>query len=204
MTVTRRFPRRAGLAFAVAVVFASLTLEAQTLISNEKLVSTTFLVNKQDATAHCGIPGCRTKRPMFSATPVYCPAEIGKTCTFHISLDTKAAMGFKCGYSSGCAGPGPIGFYQFLIDDAVPTIGPTDGDGDYLFEKSLWTFSKNGPPPRPFVRLSFPASVLGSVTNSTSKSHTVNVNVGCSDIGKQGGCIVTTHWTTMRIDVFEP
>ena len=34
---------------------------------------------------------------------------------------------------------GPVGFYQFVVDDAAPTIGPTDKDGNYMFEKNVFT-----------------------------------------------------------------
>jgi hypothetical protein len=177
---------------------------AQTVISNETLVTTTFVVNKTAATAKCGSAGCRAKTSMFAPISVICPAATAQTCTFHISLDTKTTISYRCGQNAGCFEAGPTGFYQFLVDSAAPTIGPTDGNGDYLFETNAWIGSANGSGPRPRMRQSYAASVLGAVTNSSSNNHTIVVNVGCSDTQKAGGCIATAHWSTMRVDVFEP
>jgi hypothetical protein len=172
---------------------------AQTVISNETLVTTTFVVNKKDATAKCANTGCRAKTQMFPPIPVTCPAATGQTCTFHISLDAKISVAIPP--ACNCFGGGPPGFFQFLVDGVAPTIGPTSEDGNYLFEKSVYTSSPNLGLPS---LLSYPASVLTTVTNSGSNSHNVAVNFGCSDTDGGGGCVATAHWSTMRVDVFEP
>jgi hypothetical protein len=202
-----KFPHVFENIVALAWVGLSLTAApattAQTVISNETLVTTTFVVNKQSATAKCGNKGCRAKRVMFTPISVTCPASTGQTCTFHISLDAKTSISFKCG-QNGCFGQGPIGFYQFLVDGIAPSIGPTEGDGDYLFENNVFTHSNDSG--NAFEnRQSFPASVLATVTNTSSNSHMIAVSVGYSDRNNNLlGCSATSYWSTMRVDVFEP
>jgi len=193
----------AGLAWVAVSLLATPDATAQTVISNESLMTTTFVVNKQAATVQCEKTGCRAKTPMFAPIAVTCPAATGQTCTFHISLDTKTSISFRCG-QQGCFGAGPIGFYQFLVDGAAPTMGPTDENGNYLFAKNVFTYSDDGGGDSFVSRQSYPASVMTTVTNSNSNSHTIIVNFGCSDANKVGGCEATAHWTTMRVDVFEP
>jgi hypothetical protein len=132
---------------------------------------------------------------MFANIPVICPAVIGQTCTFHISVIAKTSIQMDCG---GCTGAGPVGYYQFLVDDAAPTIGPTDEEGNYLFEKNVFTADIPGVN----SRQGYPTPVLAAVTNSTTQNHSIAVNFGCTDT--LYGCETTTHWTTMRVDVFEP
>jgi hypothetical protein len=190
------FLRMAGFVLP-ALMFAMTPMKAQTVISNEALATTTFVVNKESRSARCGRTGCSAKTQMFAPIPVTCPAPIGQTCTLHIWLDTKTSVVLGCG---NCGGAGTTGFYQFLVDDTVPTIGPTDEHGNYLFEKYGYT----GGIPSTAARQSYPASVLTAVTNANSTSHTITVNVGCRDVAKTGGCEATAHWSTMRVDVFEP
>jgi hypothetical protein len=197
MKSPRVFENIAILALAALSLFAVPTAAAQTIIGNETLVSTTFVVNQQIATARCRKSGCGAKTSMFAPITVTCPAAIGQTCTFHISLDTKTSIVAGCG---DCAGGGPTGFYQFLVDNAPPTIGPTGKDGSYVFEEDAYT----GGEPKFASRQSDPASVLGAVTNSSSNSHTIVVGVGCLDNVNSGGCAAIAHWSTMRIDIFEP
>jgi hypothetical protein len=189
----------AGSALMILSLLATPATSAQTVISNETLVSTTFVVNKQDATAKCEKLGCGKKTPLFAPIPVTCPAAIGQTCTSHIWLDTKVETTFPC--SGECFGGGPKGFFQFLVDGSAPTIGPTDPNGDYTFESAVFTSSKG--PDDIQSRQSYPASVVATVTNSSSSNHTISVSIGCRDI-ESGGCTATAHWSTMRVDVFEP
>ena len=197
MKLSHLFENIAALALVALPPFATSVATAQTVISNETLVTTNFVVNQKVATAKCKSTGCSAKTPMFAAIPFTCPAATGQTCTFHIALDTKTSIVSGCG---NCGGSGGIGFYQFLVDDAPPTIGPTNKNGDYLFERFAYT----GGLPKGATRQSYPASVLTSVTNSSSNSHTILVNVGCLDANDTGGCSATAYWTTMRVDVFEP
>ena len=197
MRFTHIFENIAALALVVLSPLAITTATAQTIISNEALVTTNFIVSQKVATAKCQSTGCSAKTSMFAAIPVTCPAATGQTCTFHIALDTKTSIVSGCG---NCGGSGGTGFYQFLVDDAPPTIGPTTKDGNYLFEKFAYTAGL----PKVATRQSYPASVLTSVTNSTSNIHTILVNVGCSDANHTGGCSAVAYWTTMRVDVFEP
>lgn len=199
MRLRRMFPYIAGLALAV-LMCTTVVVQAQTIISNETLKTTTFVVNKQNTTAKCGKKGCQAITPMFAPIPVTCPAAVGETCTFHISLDTKVSVAHPP--SCHCLGQGPAGIFQFSIDGVAPTIGPTNMNGIYFFEVNGFT---NNIAPHEATRLSYPASVLTTVTNSSSSNaHTIMVNVGCSDTLQEGGCKATAHWSTMRVDVFEP
>jgi hypothetical protein len=176
------------------LLFSSWSI-AQTILSNESLVKTTLVVNKTEVTAQCLRDGCKASRPMLVSIPVNCPASSGKTCTFHIALDAKVSMAIGCATCS--AYPGSIGSYGFLIDGAPPTVGPTDAHGNYQFEQNVYT----QPPSGLVDRESYPASV---VTSTQSGNHTIDVSIGCRDQNISGGCRVTAHWSTMRVDVFEP
>jgi hypothetical protein len=189
----------AGFTLVALSLLATPATPAQTVISNETLMSSTFVVNKQSATAKCGTAGCSARTFMFAPVSVTCPAATGQTCTFHISLDTKTSI--QLPPSCQCLGSGATGFFQFSIDGVAPTIGPTDANGHYLFEANGYTANLIG---HQAARLSYSASVITAVTNSGSNTHTIVLNVGCSDALKEGGCGVTTHWSTMRVDVFEP
>src|SRR5580700_7793386 len=118
------FENLAALALLVLSLVATVPATAQTVLNNETMVSTTLVVNTQSATARCGKAGCLAKTPMFATIQVTCPAPIGQTCTFHISLDAKVSL------SNGWAT-----FYQFLVDGAAPTIGPTDRTVSTFFKR---------------------------------------------------------------------
>jgi hypothetical protein len=200
MSLTNQHSRMAGFAFAAALMFTTITMRAQTVISNETQVTTTFVVNKTVATAKCGEPNCAAMTPVLKSIPVICPAAIGQTCTFHIALDAKVSLTFPCGEEQ-CTGPSPTASYQFLVDGLAPTIGPTDGQGDYLFARNVQTDSQSFPY---FSRQSFAASVIATVTNTNSNNHTIDLNIRCRDTALDGGCEAIAHSSTMRVDVFEP
>jgi hypothetical protein len=190
------FTNIAGLTLVALSLSAMPGAAAQTVISNETLVTTTFVVSKQIETAACKSGGCRAQASMLPPVMVVCPAASGKTCTFHISLDAKTSVSTR----GGRTGSGSKGFYQFLADGLPPTIGPTDGNGYYLFERSVYT---TGDVSDSSLQ-SYPASVVTVVANSTSDSHTIKEDFGCQDITNAGGCRATVHSITMRVDVFEP
>jgi len=125
---------------------------------------------------------------MFKPIHVTCPAAMAKTCTLHIALDSKTEIS-----------PYAKGRYQFLLDGAAPMPGPTDEHGFYLF--TLYVAGEYYPEEE---RQSYPATVVGKVTNSQSKDHKLEVSVACTDAAGLGLCAATAHWSTMRIDVFEP
>jgi len=187
MRIPHRFEGIAASAFIALSLLATPALTAQTIISNETLVTTTFVVNKRSARAQCGHTNCHAKTTMFAAIPVTCPAATGQTCTFHISLDAKIEP-----VSAATS------FYQLLVDGNAPTIGPTDEHGGYLFEENALV--AQGFP----FRQSYSASVVATVTNSSSNGHTVLVSLGCAAGNTPGGCEVSAHSSTMRVDVFEP
>jgi len=197
MSLTHQFSRMAGVILAAAAIF-TMTMKAQTVISNENLVTTTFVVSKTDATAKCGTPSCTAKTPMLKSIPVTCPAAIGHTCTVHIAFDAKVSLGSIC---TMCEGPASVAAYQFLVDGVPPTIGPTDSHGNYLFADNVITDGKVQEGRS--NRQSYPASVIAAVTNTSSPGHLIDVNLLCRGNGF-GGCAAVAHWSTMRVDVFEP
>jgi hypothetical protein len=181
---------------ALTLMIETASMKAQTVISNETLVTTTFVVNKTTATAKCDKKGCTAHAPMLKSIPVTCPAPIGQTCTFHIALDARIALTTE---GSICFGTSGSNSYQFLVDGAPPTIGPIDPAGNYLFALNVTAC-----PEGLGSSQSFPASVISTVTNTNSNSHTIDLNLVCRDSIKQGGCEAISHNSTMRVDVFEP
>jgi hypothetical protein len=121
MKFPRIFENIAVLAPVILSLLATPAATAQTVLSNETLVSTTLVVNTQ---TRFGKPGCRTKTPMFAAIQVACPAPIGQTCTFHISLDAKVSL--SNGWTT---------FYQFLVDGAAPRSGPPTATVSTFFKR---------------------------------------------------------------------
>jgi hypothetical protein len=203
MKLAHWVPRAAGFATAVAVTFTAITMKAQTVISNETLVTTTFVVNKTDATAKCGKSGCRASAPILKSIGVTCPAAIGETCTFHIAFDAKVSLTYP-NPQGGSPGLSPTASYQFLVDGLAPSVGPTDGQGGYLFARNVLTEPEYA---NASSRQSFGASVIATVKNTSSNNHSIDVNIRCHDAsGVDGdeGCEATAHWSTMRVDVFEP
>jgi hypothetical protein len=180
-------------AVSLGVATLAVTMQAQTVISNESLVTTTFVVKQASNTAQCSKPGCVATASMLGPIQVTCPAAIGSTCTLHISLDAKAAQS----ENSGEPGATGTGFFRFLVDGVAPSIGPTGKDGTYIFAKDVTEYSYYP------TRQSYPASVVAGVTNSSSQNHTITVDIGCWK-GINSGCHATAYWSTMRIDVFEP
>lgn len=187
---------RTTAAFVIAL-FAGTIVNAQVVISNEKLATTTLVVNKSVVTADCATVGCSARKRILTSIPVTCPASLGQTCTFHIEFDAKAQVYIIC--TPGCLGSsGSTNAFQFLVDGSAPLPGPTDDEGNYIFSRYSYSYSTR-PAGAPYV-----ASVVATVTNSSSQNHTIDVNLGCEDTLKYGGCQVTANWSTMRVDVFEP
>lgn len=197
MRLTYLVPRNVSFAALMAVVCTTTTANAQTIINNETLVNTTFVTSKTEAIAQCHKAGCKVKRPMLTSIPVTCPAAIGATCTFQISLDTTISVEIPCSNCSGVSDS--VNSYQFLMDGVAPTPGPTDEHGDYIFSEYVTSAAA------PVVsRHPYPTSILATVTNSSSQNHALNVNLQCHDLLHGRGCGLAAHWSTVRIDVFEP
>jgi len=184
-----------------AMAFHATAAKAQTIISNETLATTTFVVSETSVTASCKKGGCTASSPMLQSIPVTCPAAIGKTCTLHIDLQAKVATSFPG--PKGNAGAGPSAFYQFSVDDAPPNPGPTDSKGNYLFGRSVSTAAE-GNKTGFYSRQNYPASVVATVTNKSSSNHTIDVALVCQAENLETGCVAQGGWATMRIDVFEP
>ena len=200
MTAKRSFNDAAGLvAIALIVLLSTYEARAQVVMSNEKLDTTTLVVdNKNLVTVTCSIPGCSAEAPIMSAVPVTCPAAEGGTCTFHMSFVANVGSDIP-GCSRSCQGTsGASNRYQFLVDSAAPLPGPTNPHGWYLFGRNVFSDV-------PFnSQISYPASVVARVTNSGSQKHLVQVNLGCVDLLKFGGCRAVARESTLRVDVFEP
>jgi len=189
---TTWFTRVAGFGLAMAVVFMP-AMKAQTvMMSNEHLVSTTLVANRTGRDTECNGYHCVAPPvPMFKPIHVTCPAALGKTCTLNIVLDTKTGL-------QDDSSEGPAGRYQILVDGTAPLPGPTDGHGFYVFSVYAPSLLNEA------ERQAYSASVIGKVTNKSSKDHKIDVKVSCTDAANTGACDVEAHWSTMRIDVFEP
>jgi len=186
-----------GLVAFVSAI-ATLNIQAQTIISNEQLVTSTFVISTSSVTAQCLKAGCSAQSQILSAIPVTCPAAIGATCTFHIALDSRIDVALPCG-GSFCSGTsGAVNSYQFLVDGVAPVPGPTDTRGYYVFSKNVNSFSRFP------ARQPYPATIVATVTNTTSQDHTIDVNFQCADVLKESGCGLIVNSTQMRVDVFEP
>jgi hypothetical protein len=194
---------------ALTLMVETASMKAQTVISNETLVTTTFVVNKTTATARCDRANCVVRVPMLKSIPVTCPAATGKTCTFHISLDAKVALSYNWQVNGfgGCFNLSGSTGYQFLVDGAPLTVGPLDPHDSYLIAQNVFTCSEQVGGPLYFTRQSFPASVITTVTNTNGNSHTIDVNLSCASTSQDQfltGCEAIAHNSTMRVDVFEP
>jgi len=182
------------------LIFASSVTEAkgQVVISNEKLAATTFVVNTKSTTANCSEAGCAAEKPILKSVPITCPAANGGTCTFHILFDAKVAVGLPCG-GQGCLGTsGATNYFRFLVDGSVPTPGPTDEAGKYIFGKNVMS-ETNYPARQPYT-----ASLVATVMNSNSQEHLIDIHLGCVDTLKFYGCTAVALNSTLRVDVFVP
>jgi hypothetical protein len=95
-----------------------------------------------------------------------------------------------------------------LVDGVLPTVGPIDADGNYVFSENGFSCSENAGSTY-FNRQSYPASVIATVTNTSSNSHTIDVNLVCANTSPGEprylkGCEAIAHNNTMRVNVFEP
>jgi hypothetical protein len=77
------FENVAALAWLVVSLVATPAVTAQTIISNETLVSTTLIVNTKDAKAICRTTGCRAKTALFAPINVTCPLQPGRLVLSH-------------------------------------------------------------------------------------------------------------------------
>jgi hypothetical protein len=179
-----------GLTLAtMLVLFGQSVAVAQTVVNVESsLVGSTLVVNNTPTVARCsgGSHHCFAESPLFTPVQVSCPAAIGQTCTFDISVVAQFIAG------SRNLAPG-ISSFTFLVDDAAPQPGPTDAKGHYHF------LSHDASSSFPLLT-SYPAQVVANVTNTTSQNHTVSVGIACW--GK--GCYGKVNVSSTRIDVFEP
>ena len=181
------------------VTLVGIGMQAQVVISNETLASTTLVVNsKGTSNAKCSTVGCTAKAPVFKSIPVTCPAGIGQTCTFHIFFNVKVVIYQSC-TGNGCLGPsGSTDYFQFLVDGAAPTPGPTNEQGGFSFAKDVETETTNP------SEASYDISLVAAVTNVSSQDHDIAVNLECVDSLDLGDCSVSSQASTMRVDVFEP
>lgn len=185
----RRSPISCLAGLVLAGCFALLALAPQsqaqtTILSDESLQSSTLLVHKGDSTATCTGATCEAHHAMFRPLTVQCPAGVEGTCTFHISLNAQVETDES----------NPIAAFQFLVDNAAPSPGPTDANGNYQFLANR--VSSAGEPPFQ----SFSAAVDATVTGSGS--HTIAAYIACRGTGK--GCKATAHWSEMKVDILLP
>jgi hypothetical protein len=139
--------------------------------------------------ASCGSLNCSASVTMFNES-IKCPAVAGNTCTFQIAI----ASGVQVAGNSG--GLGEEGRYQFLVDGAAPSSG-TDPSGFYE-----WSINE----PNSGALFGTSSSVAGRIKNTvSSQAHTVAVNLGCLEIGRDSqGCVAVANFPSLHIAVFTP
>ena len=127
------FENVAALALLVVSLVATPAVTAQTIISNETLVSNhshsqhkTRKGNMQNYWLSC-------KNSHVRPDQCHLPAATRKTCTstFSWTRRLRSATFVTCAREAGAD------YFQFLVDDASPTIGPTDARGFYRSLKIL-------------------------------------------------------------------
>jgi hypothetical protein len=183
------------LAVSLIVLLSAIAARGQTVLSNETLATTTFVVNKKTATVNCTQAGCEAETPILKSIQVSCPAPNGMTCTFHIMFDAKVAVGLPCGGQACLGTSGATNYFRFLIDGSAPDPGPTGKQGLYLFGLNVQS-ETNYPAQQPYA-----ASVLGTVA---SGSHLIDISLKCVDTLKFNGCEAEAFNSTLRVDVFMP
>jgi len=189
-----------GLLVTLVCTIATVNVQAQTIISNEQLVTSTFVIDTSSVTVKCLKPECSAQSQLLRAIPMTCPAAIGGTCTFHIALDSRIDVALPCGGLDCLGASQGLNSYQFLVDGAPPVPGPTDEQGYYLFSKNAFS-DTNRPSRQPYT-----AMIVATVTNSDSQNHTIDVNLQCTNAQNLtgSGCGLIAHSAQMRVDVFEP
>jgi hypothetical protein len=186
-------------AILAAFTFASSALNAQAEepaaahapgapanIRNLTLVSTAFRTNAGSVTVSCTPSLCENLGVVVTPSVVHiiCPQPGGATCTYHIHLETQAAVSAN-----------DSGVFQFLVDGVAPTPGPTDFRGFFAWDTA---------DPNSTVMQARSYAVVAQVTNSqANQPHSVEVEFGCVD-ETGDGCSSTMGLASISIALYKP
>jgi hypothetical protein len=134
--------------------------------------------------ASCSSTNCTAIAPLFTES-ISCPGPAGTKCTYEVDIAGQTVV----------SAAGEDGIYQFLIDGAIPTGGGTDGNGFYGWE----LVGAGG-------QYSSAYSVTSQVKNtSANQSHSIVVNIGCSDqFSGLGGCTGIAGFSDLTVGVLKP
>ncbi|MBA3916406.1 MAG: hypothetical protein H0X25_21690 [Acidobacteriales bacterium] len=177
----------------VVVLASAVSAGAQTIISNEALQTTTFIVSKTPVTETCSEIGCFVRADVVGPVTIHCPVDIGKTCTFHINLSAQTNVS-----------TGDLGYYQFLVDGIAPSPSQTDSFGYYPFLNHV---SSIGAPPPYYTAQNVSIGLIASVTNTDSQDHTLLLGFACRDTPhsyQPGICRISSNLVEVRLDTFLP
>lgn len=153
---------------------------AQVTLINRKLVNTNFETQPNSLTASCSVSKCTALLPAFPVLNTVCPVAAGASCTFYIHLEA----------SSTSVASFDGGLFQFLVNGAAPTPGPTLTGG-----KVYWYPTSSG------------YAVAAQVTNTTANQvWPIAVSFGCidSDPTTTTGCISFFGPGNLAVSVYTP
>jgi hypothetical protein len=152
------------------------------LLANKHVLNSVFFDSSGGNVASCSTTRCTATALLFTES-IACPGPAGTKCTYEVDIATQTNVSPALEY----------GLYQFLIDGAAPNGGGTDSSGFYPWE----FFGATGSYTSAY-------NVESEVKNtSTNQSHSIVVNIGCTDLGF-GGCIANAGFSSLTVRVLRP
>jgi hypothetical protein len=161
---------------------ASPVNDTDVALTKHALVTTYLEANANRVNAVCNTSGCSATSPVFTPS-VVCPGAVGTSCTYQIHLDGQVAATMN-----------DIGFFQFLVDGAVPNPGPTENNGFIQF--AFNPNAENG------EARSYGVTAMVKNT-SANQAHAISVSIGCAD-ETGDGCVGTSQLANLQIGVYHP
>jgi hypothetical protein len=159
------------------------TAQEENLATTKHVLKSEFYDTNGGASLTCFGPFCHAEDLLFQES-IACPGPVGTQCTYEIDVAAQTVV----------SPAGDTGFYQFLIDGAIPNGGGTDPTGAFQFEQA----GAGG-------QYSAEYSVTSQVQNTaTNQSHIITVNIGCFDGLGTGSSTVTTGFSDLTIGVLKP
>jgi hypothetical protein len=159
------------------------TAQGENLATTKHVLKSEFYDTNGGASLTCFGSFCHGEALLFQES-IACPGPVGTKCTYEIDVAAQTVV----------SPAGDTGYYQFLIDGAIPTGGGTDPTGAFQFEQA----GAGG-------QYSAEYSVTSQVQNvAANQSHVITVNLGCADSMGTGSSNVTTGFSDLTIGVLKP
>jgi hypothetical protein len=155
-------------------------------LGNRALVSTALRTNSMPMTVSCTPALCENLGVFFfpSVATIKCPAAAGGTCTYYVHLETQASVSAL-----------DSGVFQFLVDGAAPSPGPTDIFGFFTWDAA---------DPNSAIMKARSYAVVAQASNSFSnQGHTIEVQFGCID-ATGDGCSASIGFASLSIGLYTP